>query len=274
MSDLWFLPIGAALGAFGTLIGAGGGFLLVPLLVLLFPQDTPAMITGASLAVVFFNAASGTAAYARMRRISYRTGVLFAAATIPGALLGSYLTRFLGRKEFDLLFGILLLALAVFTAVRRSGRKGGSSTVSAAPLRRRIVDTVVDREGGTHSLSFNVPLGMALSLLIGVFSSFVGIGGGIIHVPLLASVFGFPMHVATATSHFILVFTSLAGVAIHVLDGTWPAHLGRDLCLAAGVAVGAQVGALFSSRLKASAISIAIAGALSLVGLRLILGAL
>jgi len=271
VNELWFLPIGVAVGAFGTLIGAGGGFLLVPLLILLFPQDSPAMVTGASLAVVFLNAASGTVAYARMRRIGYKTGILFAAATIPGALIGSWLTGYFSRKAFNGLFGILLLAMAVLVAVRRGGR--AHDTEGTRRTSRRIVDTIVDREGVAHPLSYNVPLGISLSLLIGLFSSLIGIGGGIIHVPLLTSVFGFPMHIATATSHFILVFTSLAGVAMHVLDGTWPAHLVRDILLGIGVVGGAQVGAFLSVRLKASVITLAIAGALALVGVRLIVGA-
>jgi len=70
-------------GTYGTIIGGGGGFILVPLLVFLFPDDGPSMITAASLAVVCVNAASGTIAYAVQRRISYRAGILFAAATIP-----------------------------------------------------------------------------------------------------------------------------------------------------------------------------------------------
>jgi len=65
--------IGFAVGAFGTLIGAGGGFILTTILLLLYPHDSPQTLTAISLAAVFFNAASGSAAYARQRRIDYRT---------------------------------------------------------------------------------------------------------------------------------------------------------------------------------------------------------
>ena len=87
-SYLWLLPVGVFIGAFGTLIGAGGGFVLTPILLLVYPHDNPEIITSISLAVVFFNAFSGSAAYARMQRIDYRSGVLFALATIPGAAVG------------------------------------------------------------------------------------------------------------------------------------------------------------------------------------------
>jgi hypothetical protein len=115
---------------------------------------------------------------------------------------------------------------------------------------------------------------MGLSLSIGLFSSLVGIGGGLIHVPLLIYVFGFPAHVATATSHFVLVFTALAGVAEHVLDGTFPRWLPRILLLAAGVIGGAQLGALLSRRVSGPWIVVGLAIALGLVGVRLIVTSL
>src|SRR5262249_57780964 len=76
--------LGLAIGAFGTLIGAGGGFLLVPLLVLGYHLQ-PAHAVGTSLSLVFLNAASGSAAYLRQRRVDLSLGWKFAAATIPGA---------------------------------------------------------------------------------------------------------------------------------------------------------------------------------------------
>ncbi|HEX2387234.1 MAG TPA: TSUP family transporter, partial [Candidatus Binatia bacterium] len=86
---LWLIPVGFVIGAYGTLIGAGGGFLLVPLLLLYYPQESADTITSISLAVVFFNALSGSTAYARARRIDYYSGLLFALAAVPGAVLGA-----------------------------------------------------------------------------------------------------------------------------------------------------------------------------------------
>ena len=80
----WLLPLGLLIGAFGTLIGAGGGFILVPILLLMYPHENTELITGISLAVVFFNALSGSWAYSRMKRIDYKSGIIFSLATIPG----------------------------------------------------------------------------------------------------------------------------------------------------------------------------------------------
>ncbi|MBE3135671.1 MAG: sulfite exporter TauE/SafE family protein [Acidobacteria bacterium] len=279
LATLLYIPVGFLVAVYGTIIGAGGGFILVPLLMFLFPSDAPSMITAASLAVIFVNSTSGTIAYARMKRISYKTGILFALATIPGAVLGSYLTGFIPKRMFGAAFGGLLLVVAAFLSITRgSSRRTKDATRqrgSTAPRHRSpLVDTVVDSEGTSYPLSYNIWLGMGLSLLIGVISSLAGIGGGLIHVPVLTYLFGFPVHIATATSHFVLVFTSLAGVVMHLIDGTWPVHPLRDLCLAVGVIGGAQLGAVIARKVSSRWIVLGLAIALGLVGVRLIIGAL
>ncbi|HMS60470.1 MAG TPA: TSUP family transporter, partial [Tepidiformaceae bacterium] len=78
---LLLVPLGVAVGAFGTLVGAGGGFVLVPVLLLLYPDRDPETITSMSLFVVWANATSGTLAYVRQRRVDYFSGIWFAIGT-------------------------------------------------------------------------------------------------------------------------------------------------------------------------------------------------
>jgi uncharacterized membrane protein YfcA len=87
---LGFIALGFGVGTYGTLIGAGGGFVLMPLLLLIYPQETPEKLTSISLAVVFMNALSGSEAYARMKRIDYKSGLIFASAMFPDAFLILY----------------------------------------------------------------------------------------------------------------------------------------------------------------------------------------
>ena len=108
------MVIGTGVGTFGTLVGAGGGFVLVPLLALLEPTLPTNAITAMSLAVVAMNATSGAIAYARQRRIDFRSGAIFAAATLPWSIGGAYISRFVGRDVFDLVFAALLIGLAIF----------------------------------------------------------------------------------------------------------------------------------------------------------------
>src|SRR5438105_15096363 len=93
-------PLGLLVGAYGTLVGAGGGSVLVPTLLILLPGESPATVTAVSLAVVFFNAYSGTIAYMRMGRVDYWAGALFTAAGLPGAVVGTLLVHEMPRSLF------------------------------------------------------------------------------------------------------------------------------------------------------------------------------
>lgn len=260
------IALGCAVGVLGTLIGAGGGFVLVPILLLSYPRESPEAITSISLAVVFFNALSGSWAYARMRRIDYASGGWMAAAAIPGAILGALTTDFIPRRAFNGGFGILMVAAAAYLLFRRSGK--------AKPMgsggKRHVVRTVVDRGGTKHTFSYDRGLGMGLSGLVGYLSSLLGIGGGIIHVPVLIRVLNFPVHIATATSHFMLAIMALAGTLVHIAAGSFPPDgVRRTVLLGAGVVFGAQAGAWLSARVHGAWIIRGLAVALALVGFRI-----
>ena len=114
MGHWWFVPLGFAVGSVGTLIGAGGGFILMPILLLLYPNESPERLTALSLAVVALNAISGTVAYMRMHRVHYRAGGLFAAAALPGSFIGIWVNARVERHTFDLVMGASLLVLAAY----------------------------------------------------------------------------------------------------------------------------------------------------------------
>jgi uncharacterized membrane protein YfcA len=97
----WLILLGVAVGLYGTLIGAGGGFVLMPILLLLHPKISPEHLTAISLAVVFFNALAGSESYAMMKRIDYKSGLMFAAATVPGAIIGALSTSYVPRHLFN-----------------------------------------------------------------------------------------------------------------------------------------------------------------------------
>jgi uncharacterized membrane protein YfcA len=114
-------------------------------------------------------------------------------------------------------------------------------------------------------------LGAGLSLFVGYLSSVLGVGGGFIHVPILVRLLNFPVHVATATSQFVLAVMALAGSAVHIAIGTFSHGIRRTLVLGIGVIVGAQLGAILSSRVQGNWIIRALATALALVGVRILL---
>jgi len=259
--------LGFAVGTFGTLIGAGGGFLLAPALLLLYPHERPETITAISLAVVFFNAASGSVAYAQQKRIDYRSGLTFALASVPGAVLGAYTTSFIPRQTFNLVFGCLLFVLGwlVFFNAKEKLLAPQTSDPKATTHCH-----LVDRHGEEYRWSYSMPLGVAISIGVGYLSSLLGIGGGIIHVPALARLLRFPVRIATATSHFILALVALMGTIAHIALGAFAHGSRRTMFLSLGVVLGAQLGAHLSHRIQGTWILRALANALCLVGLRLL----
>jgi uncharacterized protein len=266
---LWLVPVGACVGAYGTLIGAGGGFVLVPFLLLLYPTENPEVITSISLAVVFFNALSGSLAYARHGRIDYQAGRQFAVATIPGAILGALSTAYLPRHVFDIVMG----ALMVIGAGVLLGRPLRGENRPAVLNPRSTLHTVVERDGSAHTFSYNAKTGIGLSVAVGYLSSLLGIGGGIIHVPALVHLLNFPVHIATATSHFVLAIMAVTGTAVHIVTGTFAHGVRRTIMLSMGVFVGAQVGAWASQWVHGEWILRGLAIALGVVGVRLLLAA-
>jgi uncharacterized membrane protein YfcA len=259
--------IGFAVGAFGTLIGAGGGFILTPILLLLYPHDSAQTLTAISLAVVFFNACSGSLAYTRQRRIDYRSGTIFALATLPGAVAGALVVGAVSRNAFNAIMGSVLGLLAIWLLA-------GERWVLPRPSRHLETRELVDRLGRRYVYSVSLRLGALYSLVVGFVSSFLGIGGGVIHVPLLIRALGFPIHVATATSHFVLAIMAGGGALTHIALGSFAHGHGvrRTLALSLGVVLGAQLGAHVSRRLAGASIHRLLAVALLALAARLFMG--
>lgn len=266
---LLLVMLGLLVGAVGTLIGAGGGFVLVPVLLVLYPREEAATITSIALAVVFFNALSGSVAYARLGRIDYKSGLLFSSTTIPSAVLGAFSTLVLSRQLFDLVFGVILLVGSAALFVKPHPRPRSASAQGEGRTHR----TLVESSGVIHQYSFRPMRGLALSAVVGYVSSLLGIGGGIIHVPAMIRLLNFPVHVATATSHFLLAIMALAGTIVHVATGSFQHGLRRTVALSIGVVVGAQIGAKLSNRVHGDWIVRGLATALALVGARILLQA-
>ena len=271
---LIWAAVGVAVGTYGTLVGVGGGFIMVPIFLFFLPGITPAQAAGTSLAVVFFNALSGTASYIRQGRVDFRTGTVFAIATVPGAIIGAYLSNLFSNRPFYIVFGLFLITIALFLNLRPDPRKSAVLAepeigVETPPLPRGwVARSLTDRGGERFSYRFNMSAGIALSFAVGFLSSILGIGGGIIHVPAMVFLFNFPAHIATATSQYVLAISALVGALSHLVAGDirWVPTIGLSL----GVIPGAQIGAVLARRLRGPWILRALSIALALVGLRLL----
>ncbi len=269
-----FVLLGVFVGTYGTMVGAGGGFIIVPILLLFFSsQFTTTQASGTSLFVVLCNGISASLAYIRQKKIDYATGWRFAAATVPSAFIGGQIADRFGSTAFRLTFGILLILVAIFLNLRPDPKKAKALADPDNPLPSGFVRrTLIDARGLQSIYAFNMRSGIIFSFGIGFLSSILGVGGGIFMVPAMVFLFGFPAHLAAATSSFVLVFTALSGTISHLLKGN--VLFGPALAMSAGVIVGAQLGAAIAQRVQGKAIVRFLSVALILTGIQLIVKAL
>ena len=187
----------------------GGGLIMIPLFTFAL---TPSIfhsapeIVGTSLFGVFLNALSGTYAYVKQHRVYFKAAIPFAIATLPGAILGSLVSDYFTGPTFSLSYGIFILIISAIMYWNSSNKKAIATNFDETLFIARK------------------KLGIILSMFVGFISSIFGIGGGIIHVPVMIYALAFPPHMATATSHFVLAVSSFMGVTSHIFINTWFLH--------------------------------------------------
>jgi len=223
MEILLFLAIGLVVGCLGAMLGIGGGIIIVPLMSFVFGA-TPQEAAGTSMLVVLFNSLSGAFGYYKQKRICWDAAWKFALATIPGGFLGSYIAHYLESKTLFIIFGIFFAIMAAMMYFKANERS------------KEETNTTIPEK-------YNWKLGTICSVVVGFIASILGIGGGIIHVPMMTYLLKFPVKTAIATSTAILTVSAFSGAISH-------AFLGHVLWISAlGLAVGAVVGAQFGVRL-------------------------
>ena len=240
------ISLGVGASIFGSIVGLGGGFIVVPFLRLAF-NFAPGVAAGTSLVLVFANTAAASVAFARRGRIAFRTALPLAVASIPGSIVGALLAHHLPAHTYDWLYAILLIGLALYVFFRRE---------TPAAARRPI------------SQAESVWIMAAGGLVVGLVSSLFGIGGGVILIPLLLSITKFDVHVVAATSTAVIALTSPVGILTQGLLGDlslWPC-----IALAIGGIIGGSIGARAASNISARSLSGLIAVAMFLAAIAMI----
>jgi len=222
-----------------VMTGVGGGVFFVPLLTLAY-MFAPAHAVGTSLLAIIFSGISATVGYSRHNLVFYKTGIVLAITTVPGSIVGAFLTSVLSGSVLGLTLGGFLIVVGVQMAYRSKILRRKKAEQSD----RKVV--WVENELFADKSRFLTAFG--LSFFSGLLSGLLGIGGGLLLVPIMSLVLLMPIHVVVATSMFTMIFTSFSGVIQHWSLGNVDFVFG--LLIAVGAVVGAQVGSWVCKRVS------------------------
>ena len=280
---LVLLAGGAAAGVFGSLLGLGGGVLIVPLLSLALGLPLREAVAISLVAVIVTSCASA-AVYLQRHVANLKLGMTLELFSASGALIGGLIAFAIDERILAALFAALLAWVAVSMARRRDPVRGAPPAAAATPAATtQRGEAGRDAEAGLAAeldldpadspivaslpepgpvpdiapanLSFaaeisgpgyrvhRLPAGMAGSILAGLNSALLGVGGGIVKVPVMHLVMGVPLRTSTATSNLMMGITAVASAVIYLLRDE------IDPFVAGPIALGVFLGATLGSRL-------------------------
>jgi uncharacterized membrane protein YfcA len=254
---------GAAAGVVGALLGLGGGVFLVPFLVL--GLGVPMRLAvGISLTTVIATSSAVSSARAGRSLINLRLGMLLEVATTAGGLTGGVVAAMLSTATLQRLFGLVavLSGLAMLTRLERRNVMLGPDSNPG-----RLGGRYYEEESGakiTYRVK-RVPLAMAASFVAGSVSSLLGVGGGIIKVPVLNAWCGVPLRAAAATSAFMIGVTATSGAVIYYGRGEIVPWMAAAAVL--GVLAGSRTGIALAARARAKWLKLLLAALLIAVAI-------
>lgn len=240
---LLIAAISVSAGLLGALVGVGGGIIVVPALTLLMGVDIRVAIA-ASIVAVIATSSGAASGYVRQRLTNLRLAMVLEIATAAGALCGALLAARVPGQGLYLLFALVLMYTA-WSMSRPEPKVARSLPVDAWADRLKLHGAYFDKALG-RTVAYRVSRtrwGLAVSYAAGVLSGLLGIGGGVLKVPVMNLAMGIPMKVCTATSNFMIGVTASTGAAVYFMRGDVQPFV------TAPVAVGVLLGAKLGSRL-------------------------
>lgn len=225
------LALGLLSDAYGVMVGAGGGFVFVPALLLLLKLP-PEIAAGTGLVVVFLNSISGSMNYIRQKRVHFSISWPIIFGSIPGTFIGTWLLGIISPDFFYWIFAAALFMLGMFLLLKKAPEEPEHSMKAG-----------FFNEGRNRLKAVFL---FIIGLLLGTLSNFFGIGGGWLLVPILIYLLKIRPHDATAISLFALSIYSLVGALNQIALGNvnWTACLWGGI----GVMIGSQLGAILSTK--------------------------
>ncbi|WP_281182855.1 sulfite exporter TauE/SafE family protein [Staphylococcus schleiferi] len=252
MSIVILILVGFLSAIIGSLVGIGGGIIIVPTLIYFgvtmnfLDGITPQTAIGTSSIILIATGLSSTIGYLKQKQVDIKNGFLFLIGIIPGALIGAYLSQYLTIHSFNLYFGIFLIVVAVMLMIRHR------IPPIKAFQQERYMKSFTDAHGEHYRYGVVPSIAIIASFVIGLTAGLFGIGGGALMTPLMLLVFRFPPHVAVGTSMMMIFFSSLTGSVGHIVLGhvLW----GYSIILIISSWIGAQIGVKLNKTVKSDTV--------------------
>jgi uncharacterized membrane protein YfcA len=253
MTALEFVLIcfaGSIVGGFiGSLLGLGGGLVVIPMLTLALKVDIRYAI-GASIVSIIATSSGAAAAYVRERMTNLRVAMVLEVATTLGALTGGYLAGRIAGRWLFVVFGVVMACSAVMMLRKRrnaaSDEGEGTPWANYLRLNGSYYDAALGKEVPYRVI--RARLGLALMYVAGMMSGLLGIGSGVLKVPAMDLGMRLPIKVSTATSNFMIGVTAAASAGLYFARGDINPFIAGPV--AAGILVGAMIGARVMGRLQ------------------------
>ena len=240
MDVLFFVYILSAsfiAGSIGSLLGLGGGIILVPALTILFGIPIHEAI-GLSFIGVLVNSSSSSLVYIKNRMVDMKLSSILELGAVTGSIIGAYTALLIDNDTLSTIFGIVLGYISIDMYRKLKKNLENNNTESNSDYERKYFD-----ENTNEIIRYSVTRekeGTILSIIGGIFSGLLGMGGGAIFVPIMNRIMNVPIKVAIATSSFMIGITSLVGALIFFNNGFIDITIVPPIIL--GIFFGAQIG--------------------------------
>jgi hypothetical protein len=263
------LAVSCGAGLLGSMLGLGGGIVVVPALTLLLGVDIRYAI-GASIVSVIATSSGAAAAYVREGLTNLRVAMFLELGTTAGAITGAYVAGVISTRWLFVIFGVVLAYSALMMLRRRGSRELPVADDAWSDL-LRLHHEYHDHATGSV-VAYRVSrsrLGLGLMYVAGTVSGLLGIGSGALKVPAMDLAMRLPIKVSTATSNFMIGVTAAASASVYFARGDINPFVAAPVAI--GVVTGASIGAKLLPRIQSSSLRLLFVVVLTIVALQMLL---
>lgn len=269
---LFLFLVSVFAGIFGSVVGLGGGVVIIPVLTIVLGVDIHFAI-GASIVAIIGTSSGAASTYVKDKVTNLRVGMFLELASTTGAITGAALAAYANSAALELVFGTILLATLVPTMMKIGEDIPKSPDLKGLSKRLGLTGSYTETDGTVVRYNATRPAGgLAGTLVAGVLSGLLGIGGGAFKVLSMDLAMKLPMKVSTTTSNFMIGVTAAASAGIYFVRGDVNPLIVAPVAL--GILIGAVIGARLLLRSRNVTVRKAFAVVLAIAAVEMILSAL